>query len=170
MNLTISMACAASLAFISLGAMAKPIAFSQGTTVMAEYGAGTMAEAQVFYAPRYFLSVGGGYLALESDIDHRRREIGYARADRPKLTHDAIHNAARWPASEEVGERGRAGALAGQGRSMEGTRSCLRTQEVCSAHLHASCAEFQGSSDALCVCDTPRRDHRHLHCSYDLRD
>ena len=58
---------------------AKPIAFSHGTTVMAEYGAGTMTEAQVFYAPRYFLSVGGGYLELESDIDHRRREITYAR-------------------------------------------------------------------------------------------
>jgi len=62
-------------------AQAKPIAFSHGTTVMAEYGAGTMVEAQVFYAPRYFLSLGGGYLELESDIDHRRREIAYARAN-----------------------------------------------------------------------------------------
>jgi hypothetical protein len=60
---------------------AKPIAFSHGTTVMAEYGAGTMLEAQVFYAPKYFLSLGGGYLELESDIDHRRREIAYARAN-----------------------------------------------------------------------------------------
>ena len=41
-------------------AQAKPIAFSHGTTVMAEYGAGTMKEAQVFYAPKYFLSLGGG--------------------------------------------------------------------------------------------------------------
>lgn len=62
-------------------AQAKPIAFSQGTTVMAEYGAGTMIEAQVFYAPKYFYSLGGGYLQLESDIDHRRREITYARAN-----------------------------------------------------------------------------------------
>jgi len=62
-------------------AQAKPIAFSHGTTVMAEYGAGTMVEAQLFYAPKYFYSVGGGYLALESDIDHRRREITYARAN-----------------------------------------------------------------------------------------
>jgi hypothetical protein len=62
-------------------AEAKPIAFSHGTTVMAEYGAGTMTEAQVFYAPKYFLSLGGGYLELESDIDHRRREITYARAN-----------------------------------------------------------------------------------------
>jgi hypothetical protein len=62
-------------------AHAKPIAFSHGTTVMAEYGAGTMTEAQVFYAPRYYLSLGGGYLEFESDIDHRRREITYARAN-----------------------------------------------------------------------------------------
>ena len=69
------------LASVCSLAQAKPIAFSHGTTVMAEYGAGTMVEAQVFYAPKYFLSLGGGYLELESDIDHRRREITYARAN-----------------------------------------------------------------------------------------
>ena len=58
---------------------AKPIAFAHGTTVMAEYGAGTMNEAQVFYAPKYFWSLGLGYLELESDVDSRRREISYAR-------------------------------------------------------------------------------------------
>jgi hypothetical protein len=62
-------------------AQAKPIAFSHGTTIMAEYGAGTMTEAQVFYAPKYFLSLGGGHLQLESDVDHRRREITYVRAN-----------------------------------------------------------------------------------------
>jgi len=69
------------LAFVPMAASAKPIAFSHGTTVMAEYGAGTMKEAQVFYAPKYFLSLGGGYLELESDLDHRRREITYARVN-----------------------------------------------------------------------------------------
>jgi hypothetical protein len=68
-----------SLASVMPMAQAKPIAFSHGTTVMAEYGAGTMTEAQLFYAPKYFYSLGGGYLELESDIDHRRREITYAR-------------------------------------------------------------------------------------------
>ncbi len=58
---------------------AKPIAFAHGTTVMAEYGAGTMEELQIFYAPRYFYSVGGGHLALQSDIDGRSRDITYAR-------------------------------------------------------------------------------------------
>ena len=33
---------------------AKPIAFADGTTVVAEYGAGTMTEVQVFNAPRHF--------------------------------------------------------------------------------------------------------------------
>ncbi len=65
----------------SLAAHAKPIAFADGTTIMAEYGAGTMREAQAFYAPRYFLSLGGGYLDLRSDIDRRRREIVYARVN-----------------------------------------------------------------------------------------
>jgi hypothetical protein len=76
--------CAAVVAALLLGstlALAKPIAFSHGTTVMAEYGAGTMKEAQVFYAPKNFLSLGPGYLELESDIDHRRREITYARVN-----------------------------------------------------------------------------------------
>ena len=74
-------AAAAALLLVSTLATAKPIAFSHGTTVMAEYGAGTMREAQVFYAPKYFLSLGPGYLELESDIDHRRREITYVRVN-----------------------------------------------------------------------------------------
>jgi hypothetical protein len=46
---------------------------------MAEYGAGNMAELQVFHAPRYFLSAGAGYLRLERDSDGSTREIAYAR-------------------------------------------------------------------------------------------
>ncbi len=61
------------------GALAKPIAFANGTTVMAEYGAGTMQELQVFYAPRYYYSVGGGHVELTSDEDHRTRYINYSR-------------------------------------------------------------------------------------------
>jgi len=75
-----ALACAA-LAGMTGVTSAKPIAFSHGTTVMAEYGAGRMKEAQVFYAPKYFLSIGSGYLKLESDVDHRRREITYARVN-----------------------------------------------------------------------------------------
>src|SRR5262245_23446835 len=60
-------------------AESKPIAYAHGTTVMAEYGAGTMTELQVFYAPRYFLSAGGGYLTLASDLDSSKVDIAYGR-------------------------------------------------------------------------------------------
>src|ERR1700751_2462354 len=62
-------------------AKAKPIAFANGTTIMAEYGAGTMEEAQAFYAPYYWLSLGAGFLRLDSDEIPRTREIGYLRAN-----------------------------------------------------------------------------------------
>ena len=62
-------------------AQAKPIAFANGTTVMSEYGAGTMIEAQAFYAPYYWLSTGAGYLHLDSDVDGRTRNIEYVRVN-----------------------------------------------------------------------------------------
>jgi hypothetical protein len=78
--LKLGVASAIALAAVVPGiSSAKPIAFAHGTTVMAEYGAGTMEELQVFYAPRYFYSVGPGHLALQSEIDERSRDITYAR-------------------------------------------------------------------------------------------
>jgi len=69
------------LASLSAPSWAKPIAFAHGTTIMAEYGAGTMNEAQVFYAPKYFFSLGLGYTELDSSLVDQRREITYARAN-----------------------------------------------------------------------------------------
>lgn len=63
----------------SMSVMAKPIAFAGGYTVMTEYGAGTMEEIQLFYAPRYDFSFGGGYLELNSDETTKTRYISYAR-------------------------------------------------------------------------------------------
>jgi hypothetical protein len=60
---------------------AKPIAFANGTTIMAEYGAGTMLEGQAFYAPTYWLSAGGGYVRFNSDINPGHREIAYLRVN-----------------------------------------------------------------------------------------
>jgi len=60
---------------------AKPIAFANGTTVMAEYGAGTMEEIQAFYAPTYWLSLGAGALRLDSDASDNTRSIQYLRAN-----------------------------------------------------------------------------------------
>jgi hypothetical protein len=62
-------------------AQAKPIAFADGTTVMAEYGAGTMVEAQAFYAPTFRYSLGGGHLYLNSDLNDDTRGITYLRAN-----------------------------------------------------------------------------------------
>lgn len=62
-------------------AYAKPIAFANGTTIMAEYGAGTMEEVQGFYAPYYWLSLGGGQLHLDSDELRRTRNVSYLRAN-----------------------------------------------------------------------------------------
>ena len=58
---------------------AKPIAFADGTTVMAEYGAGTMKEIQIFYAPQFNYSVGGGHVQLDSEETPKSRSITYAR-------------------------------------------------------------------------------------------
>jgi hypothetical protein len=60
---------------------AKPIAFAHGTTIMAEYGAGTMEEVQAFYAPYYWLSLGPGWLHLDSDAIGRTRDIRYLRVN-----------------------------------------------------------------------------------------
>jgi hypothetical protein len=64
---------------VAAPAFPKPIAFADGTTVMAEYGAGTMQELQIFYAPRFDYSLGGGHLDFTSDEDGHREHINYAR-------------------------------------------------------------------------------------------
>ncbi|MCC2657095.1 MAG: hypothetical protein K0Q76_2203 [Panacagrimonas sp.] len=66
---------------LSEAALSKPIAFQGGTTVMAEYGAGTMIEAQVFHAPSYRWSAGVGHLRLEADDDSFSRDITYSRVN-----------------------------------------------------------------------------------------
>ena len=60
-------------------AHSKPIAFADGKTVMAEYGAGTMKEVQGFYAPTFRYSLGGGHLSLDSDVKDSTRDITYLR-------------------------------------------------------------------------------------------
>lgn len=69
------------LSLLPVLAVAKPIAFAKGTTVMAERGAGTMNEVQVFYAPRYWYSTGGGWLELTSEDGRKQRHITYLRGN-----------------------------------------------------------------------------------------
>ena len=74
-----AIACLGLMLALSLVSEAKPIAFADGTTVMLEYGAGTMKEAQVFYAPRYDLSVGGGHVEFDSSETAAVERVTYAR-------------------------------------------------------------------------------------------
>lgn len=69
------------LGLLPMFAAAKPIAFAKGTTVMAERGAGTMNEVQLFYAPRYWYSVGVGWLELTSEDGRTQRRISYLRGN-----------------------------------------------------------------------------------------
>lgn len=66
---------------VPLRADAKPIAFADGTTVMLEYGAGTMKEAQLFYAPEYYLSLGGGHVEFDSAESSTVERVTYARVN-----------------------------------------------------------------------------------------
>lgn len=72
---------ALALALFASPAAAKPIAFARGSTVMAEYGAGTMSEVQAFYAPRYWWSVGAGWTELVSDDGTLERDLVYVRGN-----------------------------------------------------------------------------------------
>lgn len=66
---------------LACAAQAKPIAFADGTTMMAESGAGTMTEAQVFHAPRHWWSAGAGVLELRAEDRAFDRRIRYLRAN-----------------------------------------------------------------------------------------
>jgi hypothetical protein len=57
------------------GAWAKPIAFQDGWTAMAEYGTNTMRQAQVFYAPAYWWSGGASYTRVIADDKSFRHDI-----------------------------------------------------------------------------------------------
>ena len=62
-------------------AAAKPIAFADGWTVMAEYGTNTMREAQVFYAPAYWWSGGLAATKLIADDKSFEREMAGVQAN-----------------------------------------------------------------------------------------
>lgn len=81
MQLHLRRAAALLLGLLPMFAAAKPIAFANGTTVMAESGAGTMNEVQLFHAPRYWYSVGGGWLELTSEDGRTQRHIAYLRGN-----------------------------------------------------------------------------------------
>lgn len=81
MNTSMYRAAFVLLGLLPLAAGAKPIAFAKGSTAMTEYGAGTMNEVQLFYAPKYWYSVGGGWLELDSEDGAKQRHIVYLRGN-----------------------------------------------------------------------------------------
>ncbi len=64
---------------MSQSAIARPIVYAQGTTVMAEHRDGVMNEIQAYYAPSHFMSIGAGHLELEAHDGSHQHEITYAR-------------------------------------------------------------------------------------------
>lgn len=75
-------ACVCAILALPLSAAAKPIAYADGTSLMFEYGAGTMEEAQAFYAPSYRWSAGAGHLRLDAADGRFHRDISYVRTNR----------------------------------------------------------------------------------------
>lgn len=59
--------------------VATPVSFHGGATLVAEYGAGTMIEAQAFYSPCPRWPAGVGYLRLEDEDETLAREIDCIR-------------------------------------------------------------------------------------------
>lgn len=57
---------------------ARPIGFARSTNLMVDYREDTMSEAQIFYAPEHWFSVGLGYSELTTDIS-AKHSITYAR-------------------------------------------------------------------------------------------
>lgn len=125
-------------------AAAKPIAFGDGYTVMYEYGAGTMQEAQAFYAPRYWYSAGVGYLRLAADDGSFSRDISYARVNgllRRWTDRSRLH-AARSPA------HGRAARCHPQAHTQAMSGSEL--QNLRSNTVAAAAALFASSGTLIC--------------------
>ena len=60
---------------------ARPIAYAHSTTAMVDYTDDKMSEAQIFYAPRSFISFGVGHMEIEGGGAHAEHEITYFRVN-----------------------------------------------------------------------------------------
>jgi hypothetical protein len=114
------------LLFAALPAAAKPIAFAKGKTVMVELGGGSMSEVQFFYAPRYWNSLGAGWIEFEN-LDGTRHQFEYLRGN--LLVHrwnlpGAQANVFAW------GTLGRAGGDAGGWAHGAGFQADIETRRV----------------------------------------
>ncbi len=75
--------CAAALAAMLMLAPAygRPILYAHSITVMAEYTADGMKEAQLLYAPTSRWSIGAGHLELEDTGPNHDHEVNFARVN-----------------------------------------------------------------------------------------
>ena len=62
-------------------AEARPIVYAHSTTAMVDYTADKMSEAQVFYAPKSFISFGLGHMEIEGGGSHAEHEVTYVRVN-----------------------------------------------------------------------------------------
>lgn len=74
-----ALACSLLCAMSYQPAVAKPISFAKGSTVMLEYGGGNMREVQAFYAPKYWWSTGAGAVQFDLADNSTRERISYIR-------------------------------------------------------------------------------------------
>jgi len=105
------LACALASLVFALPAAAKPIAFARGTTLMAEYGGGSMFETQAFYAPKYFYSAGVSALRFDADESWRTQtqaRVNYLakRWNAPKSQANVFVYAGLGSAHNSVGQSG----------------------------------------------------------------
>jgi hypothetical protein len=139
------------LGLLPMAAAAKPIAFAKGTTTMAEYGAGTMEEVQLFYAPRYWYSVGGGGLSLDSEDGTRQRHIAYLRgnllAKRWNMP-DAQANVFLWGALGNATGNDFSGSVLDRNAGVQGDIETRRIYASFQSDLHES-TEYSHRVDTL---------------------
>lgn len=67
------------LSLAALPALARPIVSAGSTTAMLEYREGALREAQIFYAPEHFWSVGLGRMEFDGHAGEHQVDITYAR-------------------------------------------------------------------------------------------
>ena len=109
-----------------------------------------------------------GFGAQGRDGGRGQREGGRGRADGAQLLHDAVDDAACWPAGEHVGEGGDVGLLALEGRAVHGAGGGLGAGEVGGADLYTGSTQGHGGGHAGGIGNATGRDHRHLHGLHDL--
>ena len=68
-------------ALILQRAEARPIVYAHSTTAMVDYTEDKMSEAQIFYAPKSFISFGLGHMEIEGGGAHPEHEVTYFRVN-----------------------------------------------------------------------------------------